>query len=337
MPILRADLKELAGTRHADIEHLLQLLPEALSGAKAASTVRRYAPLWRYFRDWCSKYDLSFLPAAPLTVALYLLKLAQTANSFATIKMASAAIAAFHSFASQAEVTKAPIVGAMREYTRRALPSGDNRKEPTTFDKVEEACKVLACRSSGRLRNLSLAAAISLGFCGFFRYDDLAHIRVGGITQSSDGASVEILLVSRKNDQYRQGSRILLSAINSYAWPVDLTAILLRHAGLTDGSRPLSSAVSVHDGQEAYGSTPISYQSLRRGVLDVFQEIGLPVQKFGLHSLRAGGATLAANSGVSDRLWMEHGGWRSFRSAVGYVKISSEVKASVTKAKFGPT
>ena len=160
--------------------------------------------------------ELPFLPAAPLTVALYLLKLAQTANS-STIKLASAAIAAFHSFASQTEVTRAPIVAAIRrEYARRNLPSGDNRKEPIPFDK-EDACWVLCERPSGRLRNLSLAAAISLGFCGFFRYADLAHIRVGGITISSDGASMEIFLESRKNDQYRQGSHILLSAMNSYA------------------------------------------------------------------------------------------------------------------------
>ena len=139
---------------------------------------------------------------------------------------------------------------------------------------------------------------------------------------SSDGASMEIFLESRKNDQYRQGSHILVSAINSYACPVGLTTLLMGHAGLADGDRPLFSAVSVHEGQEVYGSTTISYQSLRKGVLEVFREVGLPAQKFGLHSLRAGGATLAANSGVSDRLWMEHGGWRSFRSAVGYVKTS---------------
>ena len=60
------------------------------------------------------------------------------------------------------------------------------------------------------------------------------------------------------------------------------------------------------------------------------------MQRFGLRSLRAGGATLAANSGVSDRLWMEHGGWRSLRSAVGYVKTSSEVKASVTRPCSAP-
>ena len=109
------------------------------------------------------------------------------------------------------------------------------------------------------------------------------------------------------------------------------------HAGLVDGDRPLFSAVSVHEGQEVYGSTPISYQSLRKGLLEVFQDVGLPVQKFGLYSLRAGGATLAAKNGVSDRLRMEHGGWRSFRSAVRYVKTSSAVKTSVTKAMFGPT
>ena len=91
MPILRAGVKELARNRHADIEQLLQLLPEALSGAKADSTMRRYAPLWGFFRYWCIGHDLPFLPAAPLTVALYLLKLAQTLNSFSTIKLPSTA------------------------------------------------------------------------------------------------------------------------------------------------------------------------------------------------------------------------------------------------------
>ena len=120
------------------------------------------------------------------------------------------------------------------------MPTNENRKEPIPFNKVEEGCKVLAFRPTGRLRYLSLATAISLSFCGFFRYDDLAHIRVRGITLSSDGASVEIFLESRKNDQYRQGSQILLSAINTYACPVGLTRGPLENAGLADGDRPCS-------------------------------------------------------------------------------------------------
>ena len=335
MPLLRADAKELAGNRHADIEQLLQRLPGALTGAKAASTMKRYIPAWGYFKRWCAGHDLSFLPAAPLTVALYLLKLTQTANSFSTVKLASAAIAAFHSFASQPEVTRAPIVAAIREHARRNLHAGDNRKKPIPWEKVEEVCKVLADRPSGRLRNLMLATAISLGFCAFFRYDDLSHIKVGGITHSSDSASMDIHLESRKNDQFRQGSDITVTAVDgSYACPVQLTAILIKHAGLVDGERPLFSAVRMSGEQEVYGITPISYNSLRESMLKVFQEVGLPKEKFGTHSMRSGGATLAANSGVPDRLWMEHGGWRSFRSAVGYVKTSAEAKASVTKAMF---
>ncbi len=58
MPILRADVKELAGNRHAHIEQLLllllQLLPKALSGAQADSTMRWYVPLWDQFRSWCT-------------------------------------------------------------------------------------------------------------------------------------------------------------------------------------------------------------------------------------------------------------------------------------------
>ena len=53
-----------------------------------------------------------------------------------------------------------------------------------------------------------------------------------------DGASMEVFLNYRKNDQYRQGSHILLTAINLYACPVQLTAMLSRWAGLVDGSRP---------------------------------------------------------------------------------------------------
>lgn len=94
-------------------------------------------------------------------------------------------------------------MAVIREYARRMLPSGDNRKERIPFEKVEEACKVFVHRPSGRPRGLTLAAAISLDFCGFLRNGNLADSRRGSIIWSSDGASVETFLESRKNDQHR--------------------------------------------------------------------------------------------------------------------------------------
>ena len=47
--------------------------------------------------------------------------------------------------------------------------------------------------------------------------------------------------------------------------------------------------------------------------------VGDDPSKFGLHSLRSGGATMAANSGVSDRVFQRHGRWKSMQAEDIYV------------------
>ena len=45
----------------------------------------------------------------------------------------------------------------------------------------------------------------------------------------------------------------------------------------------------------------LSYMTVRGHVLDFLANIGLDPTKFGLHSLRSGGASAAASLGVNDR------------------------------------
>ena len=45
--------------------------------------------------------------------------------------------------------------------------------------------------------------------------------------------------------------------------------------------------------------------------IEAFKPHVLDITKFGLHSLRSGGASVAANHGVPDRLFKRHGRWRS--------------------------
>ena len=45
---------------------------------------------------------------------------------------------------------------------------------------------------------------------------------------------------------------------------------------------------------------------------------------FGLHSLRSGGATAAARNGVLDRLYKNHGWWKSDKVKDGYVRDNLE-------------
>jgi hypothetical protein len=63
--------------------------------------------------------------------------------------------------------------------------------------------------------------------------------------------------------------------------------------------------------------------------LKVLVSIGCDKSIFGLHSLRSGGATQAANNNVSDRFCKAHDRWRSENTKDGYVQDSLTAKLSV--------
>ena len=62
------------------------------------------------------------------------------------------------------------------------------------------------------------------------------------------------------------------------------------------------------------------------------KSLGFDANQFGLHSLRAGGATAAANAGIPDRLFKRHGRWRSETAKDGYVKDSMSALLSVSES-----
>ena len=72
---------------------------------------------------------------------------------------------------------------------------------------------------------------------------------------------------------------------------------------------------------------PLSYTRAREMVLGKLTEVSKGAN-LGLHSLRSGGATLAANSGINDRCWKRHGRWKSENSKDGYVSrlIESQIE-----------
>ena len=75
----------------------------------------------------------------------------------------------------------------------------------------------------------------------------------------------------------------------------------------------------------------ISYTTANKTVSDTLNKIGFNSfnsKKFGLHSLRAAGPTVAANLGVSDRLSQEHGRWKLERIKNEYVHQNMPVTST---------
>ena len=75
----------------------------------------------------------------------------------------------------------------------------------------------------------------------------------------------------------------------------------------------------------------MSYTRARELLIEKLVALGLNPTQFGLHSLRAGGASAAANAGISDRLFKKHGRWRSDSAKDGYVKENVSTLLSVSK------
>jgi hypothetical protein len=99
-------------------------------GSRASSTMLRYDSHWTRFKSWCTSANISFLPAKPFHVAMYLstvfLHACQNNQTFASIKAASAAISTAHDLANLANVTDNPAVNAVRNCASCTLnPRGE--------------------------------------------------------------------------------------------------------------------------------------------------------------------------------------------------------------------
>ena len=76
---------------------------------------------------------------------------------------------------------------------------------------------------------------------------------------------------------------------------------------------------------------PMSYYRVRELFIHAFCDIVSDISSYGLHGLRAGGATAAANKGIPDRLFQRHGRWRSENAKDGYIKEALAHRLLVSK------
>ena len=79
-----------------------------------------------------------------------------------------------------------------------------------------------------------------------------------------------------------------------------------------------------------YKNKKLSYTAARESIVSRLRFVSNGL-KLGLHSMRSGGATAAANSDINDRVWKRHGRWKSDSSKDGYVVDSVDKRLQVSK------
>ncbi|KAL5517065.1 hypothetical protein EMCRGX_G002533 [Ephydatia muelleri] len=177
-------------------------------------------------------------------------------------------------------------------HSRRLLAQPKVRKEPVTAEMLK--AMVVAAGPEPSLSEVRLLAICLVGFAGFMRCEELLKLECADVKFKEEGMVLSIR--SSKTDQ------VFRAIVNSKG------------------------------GETLRKSGGLSYSRLRELLLAKIAMLGMDPLQFGMHSLRAGGATAAANAEVPDRLFKRHGRWRSESAKDGYVKDSAGSRLSVSKS-----
>lgn len=312
-----------------ELKELASKLPNTILRSRADNTVIKYLRAFRRWKTWAASYKLQPLPAKPHQFVLYLQHLAEESKSRAAVEEACNAVSWIHSSAGLISPMSDPFARATLEGLQRTLAKPVVKKEPISIEML--GAIVQDAEKSGSLSDLRLATACLLSFSGFLRFSELINLRPCDFTISQD--MMKIRIVSSKTDQFRQGDELLVARTNNLTCPV---AMLERYMCRTDITcdderfifRPIQRTKM---GEKLRESGRISYSCLRGLFRKKLGELGFPVEEFGLHSLRAGGASAAANAKVPDRLFKRHGRWKSENAKDGYIKDDVESRLDVSR------
>lgn len=329
-------------THGADVDRLpdalagtMDLLPGLLLESKAQSTSNSYFRGFLKWKQWAYSNGLGsedILPARALHVGLYLASLIQSANSPSTVINAFYSLRWVHAFGDFVSPTDSPLVKNILEAGKRKLAKPINKKLPITTEIIEKIYD--RNFEEANVYKLRTICAILVGYAGFLRSQELLAIRRCDIY--FEPCYMSIFIEKSKTDIYRDGSWVIIAKTGNKLCPV---VNMLKYIGLLDFDSEYSEGrlfcnLSACKGGHRFRSDrkSISYTTLR----DLFKAVLMPhvsdVSKYGLHSLRSGGATKAANMGIPDRLFKRHGRWRSEKAKDGYVKDSLDSRLAVSQS-----
>ena len=320
-------LKEL---EDPELARLASQLPSTVLKSRADSSAKKYLGAFQRWRYWASTHNLPVFPAKEQHIALYLQSIANRLESKSAAEEAVNAINWAHTLAGLESPVNATFVQATLQGIRRSCCKPVRKKKPVTVDMLADMVENM--NSHPTLANMRITTLSLLAFAGFLRFDEVIHIRASDVTIAEGMAKLQI--PRSKTDQLRQGSEVLIARTGMPTCPVGMLERYMAKVGLDTTSELFlfRGITRTSGGERLRGTGPLSYTTVREQFRGKMLELGYPVSGYGLHSLRAGGASAAAQAGVPDRLFRQHGRWRSETAKDGYIEDSVENHLTVSKS-----
>ena len=320
----------LGNLEDPELRRLAAGLPAVVMQSRADSTTKKYLGAFQRWKTWAeARQGVPSFPVKGIHLALYMQHVSESKHSKSAVEEVVHALAWLHRVADIESPTESSLVQSVLEGMRRTLSKPKVRKEPVSIEMLR--AMVEAAGATPTLSDVRLLAVCLVAFAGFLRCDELIKLRCKDVSFNEQGMVINV--VSSKTDQYREGASLVIARTGTPMCPVDMMQKYFSMAGLSHTSDKLfRGIVSTKAGERLRKEGGLSYSRLRELLLAKIEQLGMDPKLFGMHSLRAGGATAAANAGVPDRLFKRHGRWRSEAAKDGYVKDSVERRLSVSKS-----
>ena len=134
-------------------------------------------------------------------------------------------------------------------------------------------------------------------------------------------------------DQLGKGDEVAIAQTGNITCPVAILETYMLRTGVAWNEERLLFRPIYKTGktEKLRESGSISYSCLRDLFRKKLRELDYDPDKFGLHSLRAGSPTAAANDGVPDCLFKRHGHWKTDSGKDGYIEDSVKQRLTVSQ------
>jgi integrase len=185
----------------AELEALIERARAYARGSKAANTLRAYESDLRHFGAWCERRALEAFPAAPETVALYLVDHAERL-AVSTLRRRLAAISEAHQAARFPNPTLDPAVCTTWAGIRRTHGKAPDAKEAA----VTEVVAAMVAPLGERLIDVRDRTILLIGFAGALRRSELSALDVGDVVETGEGLKVTV--ARSKTDQEGEGHTV---------------------------------------------------------------------------------------------------------------------------------
>jgi integrase len=299
--------------RSPALEDLIEKARGYINAAKSPATLRAYRTDFEDFTRFCEEHNLTYLPATPTTVALYIADRAGSLRS-ATITRRLTSITKAHQAAGFEESPSSSrhfVVSETLKGIRRSIGTAQEGKAPLLTSDIRRI--VASCPQT--LSGLRDRALLLVGFAGAFRRSELAAIDFAHLSFTKDGLVID--LRRSKTDQEAAGRKVgIPCGKEAVTCPVRALHQWLGESGITAGA--------IFRGVSRSGK--VSRRGLHKDcvgwiVKRAASRASLNPEPLGGHSLRAGCVTQAAMNGVSERDIMRQTGHKSAEMLARYIRI----------------